>query len=146
MLVNPKTILCSKILPVPTPGDPEENVFGSCMESVKVSEEKRGYSIKSKDPAKRIHRGNQVSQCNIGFPKAMVEIASAMIYVNNCGPMSNCSKRWQTQSDEAAFDLRQIQKCLIKRLIEVMPDIARRNFPGKRNITTYVGDAFLFLT
>ena len=115
------------------------------MQSVKENEEKRGYSIHSRDPKKRIHRGNQVSQRNIGFPKAMVEIASAMIYVNDRGPMSNCSKRWQTQSDDAGFELRQIQKCLIKRLIEVMPDIARRNFPGKRNITTYLGEAFLFL-
>ena len=97
---------CSQILLVPTPGDPRENVFDSLMESVKVSEEKRGYSIKSKDPAKRIHRGNQVSQRNIGFPKAMVEIASVMIYVNDRGPVSNCSKRWQTQSDDAGFELR----------------------------------------
>ena len=136
----------SHILCVPTPGDPDKVLFDSVMQSVKDDEEARGYSINADDPAKQIHRGNQVSQRNIAFPKVMVEVFSVMIYVNNRGPISNCSKRWYTQSDYAAINLCQIQNCLIKCLIEVMLDIARRVFPGKRNITTFLGEAFLFLT
>ena len=136
----------SHILRVPTPGDPDEIIYDSLMQSVKENEEKRGYSINSRDPKKRIHRGNQVSQRNIGFPKTMVEIASVMIYCNDRGPMSNCSEHWKTQSGDATINLLQIQNCLIKHLYEVMPDTIRRVFPGETNSTAFLDEAFLFLT
>ena len=116
------------------------------MQSVKENEEKRGYSINSRDPKKQIHRGNQVSQRKIGFPKAMVKIALVMIYCNDRGPMSNCSEHWKTQSGDATINLLQIQNCLIKHLYEVMPNTIRRVFPGETNSTAFLAEALLFLT
>ena len=121
----------SQILRLPTPGDPNEYVFDSLMQRIKENEEKRGYSIRSRNPKKRIDRGNQISKRDIRFAKAMVEIISVEVFCNDRGPMSNCSERWKTQSANDAINLLAIQNCFIKHLWQVMPDTVRRVFPGE---------------
>ena len=130
---------------VPTPGDPDEHVFDSLMQSIKESEERRGYSINA-DGRKKINRGNQVTQRNHGFAKTMVEIASVQIYCNDRGPMSNSSRHWTAQSRNAGINLGQIQACLINHLNQVMPDLIQRVFPGETHILAFVSQALLFLT
>ena len=136
----------SQILRLPTPGNPNEYVFDSLMQRIKENEEKWGYSIRSRNPKKRIDRGNQISKRDIRFAKAMVEIILVEVFCNDRGPMSNCSEHWKTQSANNAINLLAIQNCFIKHLWEVMPDTVRRIFPGETNSTTSLGEAFLFLT
>ena len=88
VLVYCLVILC------PCPGDMDTPVHDSAMLAVKEYCESQGCSCKNTGKF-GISKGNQCTQRNNAFVKSMFEIVSVNMYMNDRGPVSGPTRRWQ---------------------------------------------------